>query len=483
MFANLKFEKVVRVSVLLIIILMMTIQLIVNRGFWLDEAMLAVNVRNLSYCELFLPLDMFQVAPIGFLLITKFFTTINDHNEFWYRFFVWIISASTIILIYKNHKIFNTFSLILFVSIGFVYYSSEFKQYALDSFFVVLLMINIDRNHIGRIFVILSLFLWFSSIAFVLIVPSIFTIVYLHFLGDKFLNLEWKNSNLKYKFLIVIRFFKTLNKKFLFFIFLIVSYYAAYYFLFYSSHPSTTFMRNYHSSNLGIFNPEKPFEYLINIIINFGYLFPFYHYFLKSPQLEFVIAFVIVAVCVILIVRSFKYGDSKSPLLIFVTISIFTSLLFSCLRLYPFGGRFSLFFVCFLSYVFTQYNEFSIKRRFYNFFLVLFLLFSLVPFFLMEHPENFPFRRSDNDKNLVIGLSNISTQKIYYLESSDESTPVHMIAKFYTPNINYILTNENDCNFKCISPNDVILSKNIIKSPYLKKLKRINGVYIYKNIK
>ena len=50
-----------------------TINLFYNRSLWGDEAMLSLNISEKTFFQLFKPLEMNQVAPVGFLIIEKLF--------------------------------------------------------------------------------------------------------------------------------------------------------------------------------------------------------------------------------------------------------------------------------------------------------------------------------------------------------------------------------------------------------------------------
>src|SRR5262249_42929753 len=52
-------------------VVLAAIQLRYDRSLWMDEAMLSSNLLHRSFFGLLRPLDDFQVAPIGFLILQK----------------------------------------------------------------------------------------------------------------------------------------------------------------------------------------------------------------------------------------------------------------------------------------------------------------------------------------------------------------------------------------------------------------------------
>lgn len=100
--------------------------------------MLALNIVNRDLAGLFQPLDYDQGAPIGFLLIEKFFNAILGRTELVLRFFPLMAGLVSLWLFYLFAKktlqgagLFLALALFA-VNPSIVYYSSEAKQYIVD---------------------------------------------------------------------------------------------------------------------------------------------------------------------------------------------------------------------------------------------------------------------------------------------------------------------------------------------------------------
>src|ERR1051325_5728529 len=122
-------------------------QYLTGRSLWSDEAMLALNIVNRNLIGLFKPLDYNQGSPIGFLMIEKIFSFPFGRSEYALRFFPLIVGSASIWLFYLLLK--RTTSgagllaaLTLFVlNQRLIYYSSEVKQYILDVFITIGLLL------------------------------------------------------------------------------------------------------------------------------------------------------------------------------------------------------------------------------------------------------------------------------------------------------------------------------------------------------
>ena len=113
-------------------------QYLTGRSLWLDEAMLALNIVNRDFAGLLQPLDYDQGAPIGFLYVEKILNLMFGDHEFVLRLFPLVAGIISIVLFYLLLRrtasgIGLSIGLALFAAgPELVYYSSEVKQYALD---------------------------------------------------------------------------------------------------------------------------------------------------------------------------------------------------------------------------------------------------------------------------------------------------------------------------------------------------------------
>src|SRR6476659_744143 len=70
-----------------------SIQFFGHSSMWFDELTCALNVQHHTYYQLATQsLDYNQVAPVGFLLLEKFATSLFGENDFAFRFFPWVWS-------------------------------------------------------------------------------------------------------------------------------------------------------------------------------------------------------------------------------------------------------------------------------------------------------------------------------------------------------------------------------------------------------
>lgn len=127
-------------------VIISSVQFLYNRSIWLDEAMLSLNIISRSYAELLKPLDSMQVAPIGFLLVEKFFSTLIPNSEYGLRIFPLVCFWASIYLFHKIITILLKDSRAVFLAVllfclntSLLYYSSETKQYIVDAFICLLL--------------------------------------------------------------------------------------------------------------------------------------------------------------------------------------------------------------------------------------------------------------------------------------------------------------------------------------------------------
>lgn len=121
-------------------------QFIYNRSLTEGEAALALNIVQRSYSQLLKPLDYAQAAPVGFLLLQKFMSTLLGLSEMGLRFLPLIAGIGALFLFYKIAKKTIseqslTIALVLFaVGDHLIYFASEVKQYSSDVFIALLII-------------------------------------------------------------------------------------------------------------------------------------------------------------------------------------------------------------------------------------------------------------------------------------------------------------------------------------------------------
>jgi len=120
-------------------------QYFADSSFWLDEALLALNLVNRSYIGLTQKLVYNQGAPIGFLFIEKLFLVLFGNTDLVLRIFPLVSGLLALYLLYliavRYFGMTGWIALFLFaVSPPLIYYASELKQYSSDAMFALLLI-------------------------------------------------------------------------------------------------------------------------------------------------------------------------------------------------------------------------------------------------------------------------------------------------------------------------------------------------------
>src|SRR5512133_3182404 len=135
-------KAVVGVLIVLGVVLRLR-QYLTGRSLWIDEAMLALNIVNRNFIELFKSLDYDQGSPIGFLLVEKIANSFFGRNEYALRLFPLVLGVASIWLFYQLLKrttsgVGLVAALTLFIlNQRLIYYSSEVKQYIADVFVTI----------------------------------------------------------------------------------------------------------------------------------------------------------------------------------------------------------------------------------------------------------------------------------------------------------------------------------------------------------
>jgi hypothetical protein len=178
-----------------------------GRSLWLDEAMLALNVQQLSFAELTQqPLPYEQGAPFGFLFFTKASVLFFGDSEYAFRLFSFLTGIGAVgifaMLAYKFlRKTGAFFALALFALAPFaIYYSAEAKQYMGDLFALLLVLLLYDRLRtapfsnlrIGVFVLVASLLLW-TSHASVFGIAAVGISLLWHFYQQQKMRAFWKS--------------------------------------------------------------------------------------------------------------------------------------------------------------------------------------------------------------------------------------------------------------------------------------------------
>jgi hypothetical protein len=216
-----------------------------NRSLWLDEAMLALNIINRDFSGLLRPLDMVQIAPIGFLQGEKVLTLLFGNSDLALRILPLIAYCLSIPLVHRvairltrNKTIALMACSIVSIAPLFVRYASEVKQYSSDMFFTLaILSFVLDDNFSSLrravLFGILgAVALWFSNTVIIILAAAGLYLFRTEILGRK-------NYRILVSFTIIGGMFLT------------------YYALFIHNHPLSGAMRDFWMTS---FQPLNPFS-------------------------------------------------------------------------------------------------------------------------------------------------------------------------------------------------------------------------------
>lgn len=171
-------------SIFTISIGLRVLHFLLNRSLWLDEAMLANNIIFKDYRELFGQLEYSQLAPIGYLLLSKVLVELFGSHEYVLRFLSLLSGIGGLFLFlgiarrFFSEEYARLIFLVYSLTYPLIYFSSEVKQYSMDVFVSLLLFSifleiledeELFRGWLMVLVVIGTLSPWFS-------LPSVFTI-------------------------------------------------------------------------------------------------------------------------------------------------------------------------------------------------------------------------------------------------------------------------------------------------------------------
>jgi len=119
---------------------------LLDRSLWLDTAALALNIVDRGYAALFGPLGVGQMAPVGFLVASKFVGSLFGYSEMSLTLLPFLFSVTALALFLRLSidalgLVRAPLAFVPFAACSTaIYYAGEFKQYASDLFFSVLIL-------------------------------------------------------------------------------------------------------------------------------------------------------------------------------------------------------------------------------------------------------------------------------------------------------------------------------------------------------
>lgn len=323
---NFYMKKYTIIAIIVLGIIFRLIVYIKGISFWGDEAMLAMNIYERSYPQLFKGLDYLQVAPPMFLVLSKILGTVFNTDflrDYALRLIPLVSGIAAIPLFYKflceftKNKMVILLSLFLFsFNMTAILYCAQFKQYSTELLIAIILFtifyrILYKNDYKWYYSIIISLSPWFS-------LSSLFII------GSYFFLMIFKN-------------YKSVLKIYLPFC---ISF-CLFYFLYLNDVLKCNYagMYNWWEYGYGFVDLRHP----LRIVIRFGELFSFDK---------------IKAICcggIMLIVASASIITAKKDRL-FLTLPIVFLLLASALKLYPIEARLTLFLLPLFVIIISEYN-------------------------------------------------------------------------------------------------------------------------------
>lgn len=291
-------------------------------SFWGDEAALALNVLEHSYSGLFKGLDYLQVAPPMFLVMSKFLI-IDNLRDFTLRLIPLVAGIAAIPLFYKfvlmlsKNRVVITVSTFLFsFNMTAILYCAQFKQYSLELFTSVLLLIIFYK------LIFEKEFKWYYPL--LIAIAPWFSLSSLFIIGSYFLVMLIKNPRAVLKTYIP------------FFISFLLFYFLS---LRYVSSCNYDGMYNWWQNGYGFADLRHP----LRIVLRFGELFSF-----DKLKALFCGAIMLVPAFISLI------SNKKQRL--FLGLPILLTFAASTLRLYPIEARLILFLLPLFVVIIAEYN-------------------------------------------------------------------------------------------------------------------------------
>lgn len=351
---------------------------------WIDEILLASNLTDCGFKDLFAPLDGFLKTPPLFFLCAMTLRKLFGINELTLRFIPFVLSIASLFgfffLLKENikNKIGILSGLFMFsFCVPLIYFSAEFKQYGCDVFFAIVLLLlynRLDFNNLKPKKIILYtlgsiLFVFFSFPAIILIPAIILSKI----IGKKFNpKILWIFGGLIFAGLSLL-------------LYDIKTY---------------TFLKNYWNS------AGKGFSHIPNLKFITGFVQDACNYFVYN----FHSGFVIVILCLITagLVVLFKENKNKAFM---VLLTFFFAIISSAVNAYPLSPKLALYMLPMFLLLITKFfdiTEFFNKnytRIIFNICIVFILIFTFgikIPYLNINQNQIIYYNQGIKNRNKSI---------------------------------------------------------------------------------
>lgn len=161
-------------TIILAKLVYMTIALFTERSLWLDEALLVKCICVRDFTGLLEGnLDYGQSAPVGYLMVSKFFTTIFGIRELSFRLYGYLFTIASAITVYFLAKDTLKAKLPLLLVAGYLgvntimHYANEAKPYSSDAFSALMTLYLYWKYRAGKcnflaVCIFMSVAVWFT---------------------------------------------------------------------------------------------------------------------------------------------------------------------------------------------------------------------------------------------------------------------------------------------------------------------------------
>lgn len=407
--------KWIAVAFILTGIGMALINFINNRSLWIDEATLALNLTNKAAIELIKPLDYNQVAPIGFLMLTKFFGYLFNYSDWSLRLFPLLSYLISVLLFHILTRRLITEKLIALFATGFfattanmIYFSAEIKQYSSDVTFCLILLLRtilfnesplkLKWKHYALIG---ALSIWFSNVA----VPLLFCY------GLYQIFKTYKSAAKKYTHLFLVLGIWLFS-------------FVVYYSFFIHHHPTKEGMVDFWTK-AGAFLPQNMLSttFYINLMVKL------------KEYLELMGGGKLVLSVIPIILAGLLFLAKKNKELLYLLVSpLLLHLILSYLKLYPFSSRLILYLYPTLVIILFSGLLYigTFLKKYKQIYLLVFPFILTINFFgLFE--AGFPIEREEIKKSLSYLNSRVAAEDEIYIYNG--ATPAFNFYKKYYASI------------------------------------------------